>query len=414
MSAAVRRSLLLAGVILVVMGLCLILVQRARADAAEEDHRVLVFLRMPPAHFTPQGSYGGNYGTGAEGAKREALARQRAKSNGLVLVDRWPMPLVGVDCYVMEVPADRSAKDVALALSHDPDVEWAEPMQTYRGQGKAGAVPGGDPLSATQPDMREWHLDALHRIATGRNVRVAIIDSAVDARHPDLAGQVVVRQNFVSGRGDAPEIHGTGVAGIIAAAAGNGKGIIGVAPDARLMALRACWQDNPSSTVCDTLSLAKALYFAVEHRADVINMSLSGPSDRILGALIDAAQSRGITVVGAVDPEQADGGFPASHAGVVPVIDEGDRTADARAFGAPGRDIPTTRPGGWSFVNGSSYAAAHVSGLFALMRERGAKAQAASALVTTGSANTIDPCATLKRLAGDIGCTADLATGGRP
>ena len=141
-------------------------------------------------------------------------------------------------------------------------------------------------------------------------------------------------------------------------------------------------------------------------------MSLSGPSDRLLGSLIDAAQSRGITVVGAVDPAQKDGGFPASHTGVVPVVDEGDPTADVHAYGAPGRDIPTTRPGGWSFVNGSSYAAAHVSGLFALMRERGGKAQAV--LVTTGSANTIDPCATLKRLGGDAGCAPNFATGGQP
>lgn len=423
-TGAPRRRLLsilfLTGVLLMVS--CLGLVPRARAGDTPGDHRVLVFLRMPPAHFSAQGSYGGNYGAGAEGAKREAFARDRARENGLTVVDRWPMPMVGVDCFVMEVPADRSPQAVADALSHDPGIEWAEPMQTYHGQGKVEDKPvskidgkvGGDPLASTQPDIREWHLDALHRIATGRNVRVAIIDSSVDGQHPDLVGQVVLRQNFVIGRAEAPEAHGTGVAGIIAAAAGNGKGIIGVAPNARLMALRACWQEDPAATVCDTLSLAKALYFAVEHRADVINMSLSGPSDRILGNLIDAAQSRGITVVGAVDPAQPDGGFPASHTGVVPVIDEGDPTNDIKAYGAPGRDIPTTRPGGWSFVNGSSYAAAHVSGLFALIRERGGKSQAAAALVTTGTAHTIDPCATLKRLSGDAGCTAGLATGGRP
>jgi len=411
MRIAARRRLFLTGVLLVAFAL-LALFRNARADDGNADHRVLVFLRMPAAHFTPQGSYGGNYGAGALGAKREALARDRAKAEGLTVVDRWAMPMVGLDCFVMEVPADRSTEAVAEALSHAPGIEWAEPMRTYHGQGKVGLKAEGDPLSATQPDMREWHLDALHRIATGKNVKVAVIDSSVDARHPDLAGQVVVRQNFVAGRDDAPELHGTGVAGIIAATAGNGKGIVGVAPNARLMALRACWQESPEATVCDTLSLAKALYFAIDHKADVVNMSLSGPSDRLLGNLIDAAQSRGITVVGAVDPTQKDGGFPASHSGVVPVIDEGDRTADSRAYGAPGHDIPTTKPGGWSFVNGSSYAAAHVSGLFALMRERGGKAQ--SVLVTTGSANVIDPCATLKRLGGDAGCTPDFATGGRP
>jgi len=413
MTTVFRHNPFLAGLVSVVLALCLFLIRPAHADEANADHRVLVFLRMPQDHFTPQGSYGGNYGAGAQGAKREAFARERARANGLTVVDRWAMPMVGFDCFVMEVPADRSPKDAAEALSHDPGIAWAEPMQTYHGQGKI-LDKAGDPLAATQPDMREWHLDALHRIATGKNVKVAIIDSSIDAQHPDLAGQVAVRQNFVSGRADAPEIHGTGVAGIIAATAGNGKGIVGVAPNARLMALRACWQESPAATVCDTLSLAKALYYAVDHKAEIINMSLSGPSDRILGSLIDAAQSRGITIVGAVDPNEADGGFPASHAGVVAVVDEGDHTADGKAFGAPGRDIPTTQPGGWSFVNGSSYAAAHVSGLFALIRERSNKPQAASALVTTGTANVIDPCATLKRLSAQAGCAAAVASGGRP
>lgn len=62
-----------------------------------------------------------------------------------------------------------------------------------------------------------------------------------------------------------------------------------------------------------------ALHFAIAHDAGVINLSLTGPRDRLLDKLLDAAQSRSITVVGAFDPAQADGGFPASHTGVVAV-----------------------------------------------------------------------------------------------
>ena len=112
---------------------------------------------------------------------------------------------------------------------------------------------------------------------------MAVIDSGIDAGHPDLAGQVAVNRNFVSGQPLVAEQHGTAVAGIIAAKADNRMGIVGVAPGTRLLGLRACWQGRDSaSTVCDTLSLAKALYFAVESRADVINLSLSGPDDRLL------------------------------------------------------------------------------------------------------------------------------------
>ena len=424
------------GVLLLLAGFVWLAAGGARADAPvqsvvtpDENREILVLLRLPPAHFTPDTSYGGGYGGGAGAGARRRFALERAKANGLQLVDDWPMPMVGLDCYIMAVPADRTPEEAAAALSHDPGVEWAEPMRQYRAQGSvklssgAATVPrsSGDPLYRVQPDAREWKLDALHLIATGRNVRVAIIDSAIEVNHPDLIGQVSLTENFAPGPVPAAEAHGTGVAGIIAAVGGNGKGIVGVAPKARLMGLRACRQtDDPSVTLCDSLSLAKALYFAVDHKAEVINMSLSGPADPLLGRLIDLAETRGITVVGAIDRSLPGGGFPASHPGVVAVVDETDTRFGAGTYGAPGRDIPTTQPGGnWFFVNGSSYAAAHVSGLFALMRERSGKPQAAAALATFPRSDAVDPCATLRRIVSG-GCPAagalalQAATGARP
>src|SRR6185369_156320 len=173
-----------------------------------------------------------------------------------------------------------------------------------------------------------------------------VVDSGVERAHPDLAGQVVAAENFVEGRPYASERHGTGVAGVIGARADNGLGIAGVAPRATLMALRACWQESQSETLCTSLSLAKALNFAITHDASIVNFSLSGPKDRLLEMLIDTALSRGITVVAAADPASPDGGFPASHAGVWAVAAEGGG-ARTRALLAPGRDVPTTVPGGW-------------------------------------------------------------------
>ena len=429
-----RIGLLAGGLLVLILGLGWLMADRAQADApvqsvaaADENHEILVLLRLPPAHFTPDSSYGGSYGDQAGAGARRRFALERAKANGLQLVDDWPMPMAGLDCYIMAVPADRSPEEAAAALSHDPGIEWAEPLRQYRAQGAATTVPPGsaDPLYRVQPDAREWKLDALHRIATGRNVRVAIIDSAIEVGHPDLIGQVVVNENFAPGPAPAGEVHGTGVAGIIAAIDGNGKGIVGVAPRARLMGLRACRQTADAAvTLCDSLSLAKALYFAVDHKAEIINMSLSGPPDPLLGRLIDLAETRGITIVGAFDRSLPGGGFPASHTGVVAVIDEADSHTDTRVlgapifgtpiFGAPGRDIPTTQPGGnWFFVNGSSYAAAHVSGLFALMRERSGKPSLASALATFPSSDTVDPCATLSRIvSGGCGPSALALQGG--
>jgi subtilisin family serine protease len=225
-----------------------------------------------------------------------------------------------------------------------------------------------------------------------------VIDSMVDASQPDLAGQIQTSQDFVLDHPRVPEQHGTGVAGIIAAVADNHIGIAGVAPHARLMALRACWQEGSAGAVCDTLSLAKALYFAIGHNAQVINLSLSGPRDPLLGRLIDMALARGAVVVGALDPKAPDGGFPASHAGVIAVTDD-PASPIAGAVVAPGREAPTTQPGGrFAFVSGSSYAAAHVSGLFALMREHDRKPGLPVTLVTLRpGGGQIDSCASVLR-----------------
>ena len=178
-----------------------------------------------------------------------------------------------------------------------------EPINIYKA--RAAAPPTHTAIATaqrspfrTQPASRAWRLADLHEISTGRKVRVAVIDSAIDTHHPDLAGQVMVSRNFVTGGGEAPEQHGTGVAGIIAAIADNRQGIAGVAPHAQLMGLRACWQlatppDGSSGTICDSLSLAKALEFAITHDAQIINLSLSGPPDPLLGRLLDAALVRG-------------------------------------------------------------------------------------------------------------------------
>ncbi len=218
-----------------------------------------------------------------------------------------------------------------------------------------------------------------------------MVDSGIDANHPDLAGQIAVNRNFVAGRAMAAEQHGTGVAGIIAARAGNGIGLAGIAPGAKILGLRACWQ-SPGKTQCDSFSLAKALYFAIDQKAAIINLSLSGPDDRLLRELLKTAMAKGETVVAAFDRSQADGGFPASVPGVIAVTDASLAGSRSHVYIAPGRDVPTTQPGGrWFLVNGSSFSAAHVSGLFALLRQRGSSIS--PTLVAHGG--YVDACATM-------------------
>jgi subtilisin family serine protease len=379
----------------------------ANAPPVDPGRQVLVLLRLAPEHFRPNADYGESYGEGPGRSAHRRIAGALARRHGLTLASDWALPLVGMDCFVMTVADGQSPDAVAAALSHDPGVAWAEPMRLYHGQGAAAP---NNPLFRVEPAAREWRLAELYEISTGRNVRVAVIDSLIERTHPGLAGQVEVAEDFVGDGARTAEAHGTGVAGVIAARANTGLGMVGVAPDAKLMALRACWQPagRPGAaptSVCDSLSLAKALHFAVTHNAQVINLSLSGPEDPLLSRLLDVALARGVTVVGAVDGNLPGGGFPASHAGVVAVADESLGAEPKGVFVAPGRDVPTTQPGGrWFLVSGSSYAAAHVSGLFALLRQNSPRAHGASALVTLPPGNAIDACATLLRASRPCDC----------
>jgi len=251
-------------------------------QADNAPHQVLVMLRLPPQHFRPDGAYAGGYLDDGGGAARRRVAGDLAVAYGLKVRENWPMPVIGVDCFLMEDSGGAPLARVLDALARDPRVAWVQPVEEYRGMDA-----GPDPLYPVQPAAKAWHLSDLHRMSTGRDVTVAVIDSGVDAAHPDLAGQVALRRNFVEDVPDAAEAHGTAVAGIIAARAGNGVGIAGIAPGARLLALRACWETGGQSARCSSLTLGKAINFALENGARVLNLSLAGPPDRLLQALVD-------------------------------------------------------------------------------------------------------------------------------
>jgi hypothetical protein len=387
----------------------------ARAQAAPSDdldRQVLVMLRMPAPHFRPDMAYAGSYDARAGRDARRRVADALAHDYDLALVIDWPMPALGVDCFVMRA-RDAAAVDALLArLATDPRVESAQRMNTF------SVLAHDDPLYPLQPAAARWRLAELHGVSTGRGVRIAEIDTGVEADHPDLAGAIETVRNFVDARKDVAETHGTAVAGIMVARADNALGIAGVAPDARLVALRACWERTPgdAGAVCSSFTLAKALQAALDARANVINLSVGGPRDALLARLIDVAGARGIAVVAAVDPADASGGFPASHRGVLAIASDDAHDPSANFLRAPGRDIPTTAVGRkWAFASGSSFAAAHVSGLVALLLQTAPDAQPAQVreylraphavgTATGSTAATVDACAALARASGRCAC----------
>ena len=394
----------------------------APAAVASAPREVLVMLRSPPAHARAGGSYGAaGYGDAARAQSQARVGARLAAAHGLTVVTLWAMPALGMDCIVLALPPQASLEDSIAALETHSEVAWAQPMNEFHAQGHA------DPLYALQPAAAQWHLDELHAFATGRRVHVAIIDSGVDDTHPDLAQAVQARANFVDDRPWVAEQHGTAVAGLVAARADNGIGMVGIAPEAQLYALRACWEVSASRTLCNSLSLAKALSFAIERKADIINMSLSGPVDALLGRLIDVALAHRQQVVAAVDEQVAGGGFPAAHPGVIAVADmqTDPSRAGVDAWAAPARDLPATVPGGgWRMVTGTSFAAGEVSGLLAVLAQVEAESEhrsgAPALRLVRLPGGGIDACASLlraadpapARLAATPRCRAVLATAG--
>ncbi|SEO40698.1 type VII secretion-associated serine protease mycosin [Actinacidiphila rubida] len=247
----------------------------------------------------------------------------------------------------------------------------------------------------------DWALDALHaqtawRTSQGAGVTVAVLDTGVDATHPDLTGQVLAGKDevgFGAKRGDSAWArHGTGMAAIIAGHGhgyGDGSGVMGIAPKARILPVRVILEDKDPQRAKARASRGDALpngiRWAVDHGADVINLSLGDDSATAapVAAEDDAiryALSKGVVVVASAGNggEAADrSSYPAAYPGVIAVAAV-DRNGVHAGFStsrwyasvaAPGVDVVIADPDrsyytGW----GTSAASAYVSGAAALIR----------------------------------------------
>ena len=297
---------------------------------------------------------------------------------GMREASAWPIQSLGVQCILFRIRPQAVRAGLLARLVRDPRVKSAERLNDFATEATAEA-PGDAPRAHAsylrlERNLRELDVIAAHRLSQGAGVRVAVIDTGLDFEHPDLRGRVAARRDFVAGGGRSFQIdvHGTEVAGVIAARAADGSGLLGVAPQSHLLALKACWpvREGQARAVCDSFTLAQALEAALLARVNIINLSLAGPADPLLAQLVREALRRGIVVVGARAAADADGQFPSDIQGVLAVESAEDaRAARAtRSLSAPGRDILTLVPGGhYDFASGSSLAAAEVSGVVALL-----------------------------------------------
>ncbi|WP_067185916.1 S8 family serine peptidase [Microtetraspora niveoalba] len=284
-----------------------------------------------------------------------------------------------------------------------------------------GATAGpSDDLGATMR-ARQWPLQAMEvreawRTTRGAGITVAVLDTGVDDRHPDLSGAVVQGPDLTgttSGSGARPSCgpaspasapadtpraspgkHGTAMAALIAGR-GHGParayGVLGVAPEARILSVKVTLDgDDPLWTgggeVCRD-AVARGIRYAVDHGAQVISMSLGGGSGAYRGSAAEEravryALSRQVVLVASSGNDGAEANrrnFPAAYPGVIAVgaVDRALRPAgfsnrqDYLTLAAPGTEIVSARGrGSYVTADGTSAAAALVSGVAALVRSR--------------------------------------------
>lgn len=294
----------------------------------------------------------------------------------LKILSQWPIKEIGEHCVVYLVSENHSIDDVINALSKDERVENVQLMNTFH---VLSASKYSDPYYRLQSNVQSINLAEIHSQATGKNITIAIVDTGVDTKHPDLDGQIQNSKDFVAQKSLAAlgDNHGTAIAGVIAAKPNNGQGIVGIAPDSNVVSLKACWgtKEGALEAVCNSFTLALAINTAIEMKVDVLNLSLTGPHDPLLAKLVDKAVKQGIIVV-ASQADKVDGksGFPSQQPGVIGVRSTHSQdllptnSNHVFAITAPGQDILTTLPNGaYDFVSGNSLATAHISGLAALL-----------------------------------------------
>lgn len=307
----------------------------------------------------------------ARKVRRDAAAI--AKEYSLQEIEHWPIKSLSIYCFVYRLPEGADRQSVIATLSADARVETAQQLQSFD-----TSLNSHESYDDTYANL-QYGLDILdiapaHRTTRGAGIRIVIIDSQVDKNHEDLQGRIDQVQEFSYKGVSKDENHGTAIASVIGARSNNALGIVGIAPEATLGVYVSCWSGGAEeSAVCDSFSLSKALDAVLADPPHVLNLSLIGLYDPLLARLIRKAYDAGVVVV-AASPSAAElqKDFPSNMQQVIAV---GTTATDGSIDGvsqstlsAPGNRILVAVPADhYDFRSGSSLAAAHVSGVVALL-----------------------------------------------
>ncbi|MEJ2228767.1 MAG: S8 family serine peptidase [Alphaproteobacteria bacterium] len=334
------------------------------------------------------------------GPDPDDVVQNLARSFNLTVHEGTTLRLLGgVRVYRLTIPDNRAVEGLVAAIARMPGVSSAQPNFYSVLQGAAKQPSEDEPPDSTSPPspktdassssrppladaqyaLKKLHVPEALKLARGKGVVVAVIDSAVDTTHPELRGANIEVLDAMA-QGDnvfQPDDHGTAITGVIAS---RGE-LRGLAPDAKIIAVRAFAPEIPNAPpVTTSLALASAVNQAFAKGARVFNMSFAGPRDPLLIQMIDEFYAEGAVFLAAAgnNGPKAPPAFPAAHDKVI-AITATDAKDGLYAYANRGKYISVAAPGvdilvpvtanGYDFLSGTSFAVAHVSGIVALMME---------------------------------------------
>jgi len=309
-----------------------------------------------------------------------ATLRSVVRRFNLTLIAEERFDLVGATVHRYRIPNRTTVPAAVRAMSAvrgvgyvQPNYLFERPNYVFRLQSASTTQGGG---ASMQYVVEQLRLPEAHLLSRGAQVSIAVIDSGVEATHPEMSGRIAKSFDAVGGPFQ-PHEHGTGMAGAIVAHAQ----LTGISPGANIFAARAFAPGQSAGASGTSFHILKAMDWSIREGARVINMSFAGPRDPMMTRAIQVAASRRIAMVAAMGNEGpgAPISYPAADPQVIAVTatDQAGQLFQAASRGghvtvaAPGVDIILPAPrGGYQMSSGTSVAAAHVSGIAALLIER--------------------------------------------
>jgi subtilisin family serine protease len=312
----------------------------------------------------------------------------------LTLVASQRLELIDSTINRYQILDGRSVPAVVAALARDPNIVSTQPNYLYSLQQEERGSP-----QEPYPRAR-MHLDAAHSISEGGGTLVAVIDTIIDSAHPEIAGSIADSVDLIradpkpdvkgmatyenalvtmsGGSASEPYVHGTAIAGVIAA---HGE-LTGVAPKARILAVRAfAPRSDERGAQGTTHNIVIGIDWAFKHGARVANLSFGGPRDELLSDALAIGVARGMIFVASVGNKGAEAPplYPAADENVIAATasDEKDgifkraNHCSLACVAAPGVDLRVSAPPtGYRTASGTSLAAAHIAGVVALVLDK--------------------------------------------